>query len=213
MVGETLYPATGSCGAELTPRAAARRDRVIDASRALFACNGFHNTGIAEIARCSGVLVGQIYRDFASKEDIVVAIAERDTHEFLHDRELRRALDEGDRPALRGWIARFVASEEKATDRRLVAELIAEASRSAKIAGIVRHIHQSVRADMRAALACLAPGDHLAKRREMLAEVILTISGGVFQRRLTEGDETTDPVVAVLIEGIERRIDKLAAEA
>ncbi|MGJ3627729.1 hypothetical protein AB5I41_13460 [Sphingomonas sp. MMS24-JH45] len=65
----------------------------------------------------SGVLVGQIYRDFAGKEDIVVAIAERDAREFLHDRELRRALDEGDRPALRCWIARFVASEEKATDR------------------------------------------------------------------------------------------------
>lgn len=213
MVGETHDPPSGSGGTALTPRAAARRDRVIDAARALFACNGFHNTGIAEIARCSGVLVGQIYRDFASKEDIVVAIAERDTHEFLNDAELRRALDEGDRPALRSWIARFVASEEKVTDRRVIAEIIAEASRSVKIAGIVRHIHQSVRADMRAALACLAPGDHLTRRREMLAEVILTISGGVFQRRLTEGDETTEPVVTALLEGIERRIDQLATEA
>lgn len=212
MSDRTFPDGNGSGPCTLPPRAAARRDRVIDAARQLFACNGFHNTGIAQIARESGVLVGQIYRDFASKEDIVIAITQRDTHDFLHDQELRRALEVRDTAALRRWIARFIAGEEKATDRRLVAEIIAEASRSPRIAAIARHIHQSVRRDMGAALECLAPGAHLAKRREMLTEVILTISGGVFHRRLTDGDETTEPVVAALVEGVERRIDALAQE-
>ena len=55
-------------------RAEQRRARIIAAARTLFAENGFHNTGIAQIAKQSGVLVGQIYRDFANKEEIVVAI-------------------------------------------------------------------------------------------------------------------------------------------
>ena len=196
----------------LSPKARARRDRVIDAARQLFACNGFHNTGIAQIARESGVLVGQIYRDFASKEDIVIAIAERDTREFLHDEGLCRAAEEGNMDALRAWIARFIASEEKATDRRLVAEIIAEASRSPRIAAIVHHIHSSVHANLLSALEVLAPGPEKAERRRMLAEVILTISGGVFQRRLTEGDDVEDAVVAALIDGIDRRIAELMTE-
>ena len=195
-----------------SPRAAARRDRVIDAARRLIAELGFHNTGIAQIARDSGVLVGQIYRDFASKEDIVVAIAERDTHAFLNDEGLRSALATGDAAGLRDWIARLVACEDEGSDRRVVAEIIAEASRSDKIAGIVRHIHASMRRDLLAALTSLAPGEALADRREMLAEVILTIAGGVFQRRMTEGDAPIDAVVEALIDGIMRRIDQLAAE-
>lgn len=195
-----------------SPRATARRDRVIDAARRLIAEQGFHNSGIARIARESGVLVGQIYRDFASKDDIVVAIAERDTHAFLNDEGLRTALTTGDAPGLRNWIARLVACEDQGADPRVVAEIIAEASRSVKIAGIVRHIHASMRRDLLAALDCLAPGEALAERREMLAEVILTIAGGVFQRRMTEGDAPSAAVVEALTDGIMRRIDQLAAE-
>lgn len=210
MIDETPFGQPSSC--RLPPRAAARRDRVIDAARRLIAEQGFHNAGIAQIARDSGVLVGQIYRDFASKEDIVVAIAERDTRTFLNDEGLRTALATDDAAGLRDWIARLVACEDKGVDSRVVAEIIAEASRSEKIAGIVRHIHASMRRDLLAALARLAPGEALTERREMLAEVILTISGGVFQRRMTEGDMPSDAVVEALVDGILRRIDQLAQE-
>lgn len=211
MIDETPFAQASSCC--LPPRAAARRDRVIDAARKLIAEQGFHNAGIAQIARDSGVLVGQIYRDFASKEDIVVAIAERDTRAFLNDEGLRAALATGDAAGLRDWIARMVACEEEGSDPRIVAEIIAEASRSEKIAAIVHHIHASMRRDLLAALDRLAPGDAIRERREMLAEVILTIAGGVFQRRMTEGDQPSEAVVEALVDGILRRIDQLAQEA
>jgi AcrR family transcriptional regulator len=210
-IDETPPERTSSCCPP--PRTAARRDRVIDAARRLIAEQGFHNAGIAQIARDSGVLVGQIYRDFASKEDIVVAIAERDTRAFLNDEGLRKALATGDAAGLRAWIARLVACDEEGTDRRIIAEIIAEASRSEKIAGIVHHIPAAMRRDLLAALDRLVPGEARRERREMLAEVILTIAGGVFQRRLTEEDRPSAAVVEALVDGILGRIDQLAQEA
>jgi hypothetical protein len=70
-----------------------------------------------------------------------------------------------------------------------------------------------MRRDLLAALDRLAPGEALRERREMLAEVILTIAGGVFQRRMTEGDQPSEAVVEALVDGILRRIDELAREA
>ena len=58
-------------------RATARREKVIQAARTAFKANGFHATGIAQIAHASGVAVGQIYRDFANKEAIVAEIETR----------------------------------------------------------------------------------------------------------------------------------------
>ena len=194
-------------------RADARRDRVQCAARRLFADHGFHNTGIAQIARESDVLVGQLYRDFASKEDIVIAIVESDMRDFLPDVELAAALAADDHAAIRDWVTGFVACDEKGgIDHRVIAEIIAEAARSERVAAVVTRIHRGFRDHLLAALERLAPGAARAARREMLAEVVLTISSGVFQRRLTPGDTMTGEVVAALVDGIQRRIDALAAE-
>ena len=74
-------------------RAEARREKLIEAARALFAENGFHATGMAEIARRSGIAVGQIYRDFAGKEDIVAEIVTRDCALFLSAATLKNAIE------------------------------------------------------------------------------------------------------------------------
>jgi len=42
-------------------RANARRERIMASARRLFLINGFHATGVAQIARESGVAVGQLY--------------------------------------------------------------------------------------------------------------------------------------------------------
>ena len=194
-------------------RADERRERILTAASRLFAEQGFHNTGIAQIARESDVMVGQLYRDFASKQDIIVAIVERDMQDFLPDDELTDALAADDHPAIRNWITRFLSCppEEGETDHRVIAEIIAEAARSDRVAGVVKRIHQSFRSQLSSALERLAPGEARARRREMLVEVILTISSGVFQRRVTFRDALPDDVIAVLAEGVQRRIDTLAA--
>jgi AcrR family transcriptional regulator len=52
------------------------RERIIDAARKLFDAKGFHATTTAELATEAAVSIGQIYRHFEAKDDIVIAIAE-----------------------------------------------------------------------------------------------------------------------------------------
>jgi AcrR family transcriptional regulator len=56
------------------------RERITDAARRLFDSKGFHATTTAELAIEAAVSVGQIYRHFKAKDDIVIAIAEQITY-------------------------------------------------------------------------------------------------------------------------------------
>jgi AcrR family transcriptional regulator len=114
--------------------ALARRERIISAARALFARQGFHGTGMAQIAQVSEVLVGQIYRDFAGKEDLIAAIVERDVVEMLDDPELAGAMSSGEAAQLNRWLRKFIARRLDQESRSMFADILSEATRNAKIA-------------------------------------------------------------------------------
>jgi AcrR family transcriptional regulator len=57
---------------------AARRQQIMDGARRCFHQHGFHAAGIAEVAAAAGVSVANLYQYFASKDDLIVAIAEED---------------------------------------------------------------------------------------------------------------------------------------
>lgn len=193
-------------------RAEARREKVIETARTLFAENGFHNTGIAQIAKHSGVFVGQIYRDFSNKEDIVAAIVARDLEIFLDDNPLRQAALAGDAVAVREWIAEFIASDTKDDDQcRVVADILAESTRNERIANIVGTLQERVRETITSALTVLAPDAEQEPRRVLLTEVILTISAGVFHRRLMQAGAIDPAVITALRCVINREIDALIA--
>ena len=54
-----------------------RRDRILDAASSRFAIDGFSNTTITDIARDAGVTPPAIKHYFASKDEILIALAER----------------------------------------------------------------------------------------------------------------------------------------
>lgn len=58
----------------------ARRQQILDAALACFSGDGFHQTGMAAIVRRSGLSHGAVYGYFASKDDIIEALAD-DRHE------------------------------------------------------------------------------------------------------------------------------------
>ena len=196
-------------------RADARRDKLLDAARTLFAERGFHQTGVAQIAKASGVLVGQIYRDFANKEEIVAAIAASDLQESLGEEDLARAAESGDTAAVRDWIRRFVSAKAK-KDCRLAAEIMAESMRNPKIAELFRAIQARVRCSLSRALEALAPGPTRASDRLLTAEVIMTIGGGIFHvgayNAGEDGRACLNPAVeARLIALVDREVDALVA--
>lgn len=164
-----------------------RRERILAAARMLFTQYGFHGTGVAQIANDSGVKVGQLYRDFACKEDIVAALVEADVIAFLDDSSLSDAVAARDFTLVRRWIARFMEDDPNLDDDcALMAETIAEATRNERVAEIVRGIDRRVRGCILTALDFLAPDETKAERRLQLADFIMAVGHGIWFRKISD---------------------------
>ena len=200
----------GCCGLMLD-RAELRRRRIIAAARNLFVCNGFHATGVAQIAKASGVAVGQLYRDFDAKEEIVAAIVESDCARLLERESLERAIARRDPDAVRDWIRQFVRPTVDREAMLMFAEIIAESTRNERIAAIFARTRADVILNVLAALALLAPGDRVAVRRELLADLVLTQSLGLKQQMLLQPDIDIERLVSAIMIAIVREVDSMNA--
>jgi len=61
----------------------ARRAQILDAARRCFLRNGFHETSMQDLFAESGMSSGAVYRYFASKQDVVLAIALENMHAVM----------------------------------------------------------------------------------------------------------------------------------
>ncbi|MEZ0135429.1 MULTISPECIES: TetR/AcrR family transcriptional regulator [Novosphingobium] len=155
-----------------TARYAVRRQHLLDTARRIFVEKGFHQAGIAQIAQASGIAVGQIYRDFANKEEIVAAICEANLIAWLEEAKLQAAVERRDFTAIRAWITRIATDTPSAENRRLMSELLAEVGRNPKIAAINLAQDARLRRSLDSALHCLAPLA-LPEQRFRLADFII----------------------------------------
>ncbi len=55
--------------------AARRREKILEAAVTCFLENGYHQTGVRDIAKRAGVSLGNLYNHFAGKHDVLVEIA------------------------------------------------------------------------------------------------------------------------------------------
>lgn len=60
-----------------TSRGRARREQLVEATAALVAERGYHQVGVDEIGAAAGVSGAAIYRHFAGKHELLVAVIER----------------------------------------------------------------------------------------------------------------------------------------
>ena len=194
-------------------RAEARRAHLLETARKLFIEQGFHQTGVAQIASASGIKVGQIYRDFSSKEDVIAAICERDVADWLGEDILAAAVEKGDQAAVREWLNRFLRNDDPVEECRLMNEIVAEAGRSPHIAQLNRSIDQRIRGRLSAALAALAALAGRADRveeRDQLADFILALGLGVMTRRTFDPDLNVDALFDYASMVVDQRIRILA---
>lgn len=180
---------------DVPSKAALRRRKVTDTARKLFVEQGFHATGMAQIAKESGIAVGQIYRDFSSKEDVVAALVEADCNRLMMYETLDAAIRADDAASARAWLHEFVEPSDQPDDARLFAEILAESTRSTRIASIFRSLQEELRRRILAALRLFAPAEAHAARRAMAAELIMTLSVGVFHQQLMRPDADLAGVV------------------
>ena len=61
----------------------ARRDQILGAARRCFLRDGFHSTSMQDLFAEAGLSAGAVYRYFASKDEVIVAIAEQNMREVL----------------------------------------------------------------------------------------------------------------------------------
>lgn len=120
-----------------TDRALARRQQVLDAAAECFRRRGFHAASMAEIAKTAGMSPGHIYNLFENKDDIIAAIVERDCEEVLG----RIAEFQQGGPLLQQMLARTeeaIDEHSEVAEAALQMEVLAEASRNAKLAAVVQ---------------------------------------------------------------------------
>src|SRR5207302_2187877 len=86
------------------------RGRLLEAAQTLFRERGLE-VGVAEIARAAGVGRGTLFRNFASKEDLIEAVvAERMYDAAAYGEELLQADDPGD--ALYDYLGQMVGRQQ-----------------------------------------------------------------------------------------------------
>ncbi|WP_405853808.1 TetR/AcrR family transcriptional regulator [Streptomyces sp. NBC_01515] len=163
----------------------ARRQQIVDAARARFASHGFARTSMADIVTESGLSNGAIYRYFASKDEIVVAVCEQGTE------ALPKTLTA---EAVEGFLEHVRALARDTGHARLVAQIYAEAAVSPPLAAVV----QQQLAAMRAAVAELVP-DRRRRQAEQIAEGFVALCISYNQQLAIRGDLDPTPFTAALM--------------
>lgn len=165
---------------------------------------------MAEIARVSGVLVGQIYRDFAGKEGLIAEIVERDVTELLDDPEMTHAIEAGRVDQLNNWVHRFVSNSINIEARNVLADILAEATRNPRIAAILNNAHERLHAQLVTAAKLWVPDPDKNAERQELADLILTAAGAIQHRHIVGLEESTS-MTAKMVELVDSEIGRLIA--
>ncbi|RZF65526.1 TetR/AcrR family transcriptional regulator [Sphingomonas populi] len=175
-------------------------------ARQLFIERGFHATGIALIAKLSGVAVQQLYRDFPSKEDIIAAIVAEDCDRFADLATLNSALADDDRGGLRKWLESAASRKDNENDR-LFLEIAAEASRNERIHSIFSDIRRLMSDNISRAFAGLAGSDTVQDEHRLLSEAFMIVTiGSTCTRALHQADThlAGTKLISCLIDGVPR---------
>jgi AcrR family transcriptional regulator len=129
-------------------RAEQRRNQTLDAANTIFQRHGFHRASMAQVAAEAGMSVGQIYRYFENKEEVIAAISERDLEHSMRDMQAMLQDPAGVPAALLAGVGQGVAKMLDRPSAALFLEVMAEAVRNPKVA-------ESVRLQHGATLACV----------------------------------------------------------
>lgn len=152
-----------------------RKQCIIDATEQHVLTKGFHKASMSEIAKTAGLSVGQIYRYFAHKDDIICALVEQFTQKRL--RFMDSFLEKED------WLDRHFGdgNADNNNMRVLHAEIKAEAARNSVIANIYVESHQQLH---QRAISIMQSRYPLMNQQETIAriEILITLTEGLLVR-------------------------------
>jgi TetR/AcrR family transcriptional regulator, repressor for uid operon len=160
----------------------ARREHILDAAEHCFARAGFHATSMQDICREARVSPGALYVYFASKEDLIAGLAERNRLEF----QARFALlaKASDFFAALGAIGSAYFVEDEAYRRLLCIEIGLESTRSENVGEIHRSVDEFVRSSFEQLFQRMIDEGRIRPSHDAaaLARVFMVIGDGLFWR-------------------------------
>lgn len=192
---------------------AARREHILDAAEQCFARAGFHRTTMQDICRQAQVSAGALYVYFASKEELIAGISERDRSELAEQLEELAATDDLMEAFTR--IAEHYAVEEPRDKRVLCMEIAAESTRNPAVSEIFRCTDRYVMDSFAQVFAEARDAGKIdpAFEPQILAQIIVMIGDGLFWRRAVDPDFDGEAMVPVLMEVVSKLIHPVSARA
>jgi TetR/AcrR family transcriptional regulator, repressor for uid operon len=180
----------------------ARREHILDAAELCFARSGFHRTTMQDICKEALISPGALYVYFASKEDLIAGIAERDRAEFAERfAELSAAPDF---MAALSKLGEHYLSAEPAHKQTMGLEVALEAMRNPKVSSIYCSVDRFVLDSFEKLFRRLAEQGRIAPDLDIptVAKLFSMIGDGMCVRRATDPDfdvKTVMPAVMALV--------------
>ncbi len=165
-----------------------RKDRILDAAERCFVRTGFHRATMQDVAAECGMSPGNLYRYFASKDDIVSGLAERDRERFMRDMErLKSAADPRSTFIAMGRMHLVEEPREKAI---LMMELWAEGARNPRIGAICGSMDAICKGILVEFIQHWRrmEGIKSPMAAEEVAELMLLLGDGIYRRRAGSPD-------------------------
>lgn len=160
------------------------RQRILSAARSLFGSNGFHQTPMIDLASAADVSVGQIYRLFKSKEDIIAALVRDHADQWCNDMAcLRRRLDAGDLGVQRIFEEMLLYGSDK-EQNGLAFDILAEAFRNPTVGETIGEMCGRFREFIRY-FACAANDRLTGDALDAAEELVLACLFGLGHRALS----------------------------
>jgi len=160
------------------------RIAILAAARTLFDSHGFHQTSMAELAASADVSVGQIYRLFKGKEDIIEALVIDNADRWCAEmNDLRRQLDSGDLSVDQTFEA-LLRHTVDSKDEALSFDILAESFRNEAVSKTVGDMCGRFRNVIRY-FACAANPLLTGRDLDAAEEVVLACLFGLGHRSLS----------------------------
>ncbi len=191
----------------------ARRDRILDAAERCFVHRGFHRSSMHDICREAGISPGALYIYFASKEELIAGLCERETVQFAeHLGQLRDATDF--MAALRGLAEHYCFSQPQ-EKLRLHIEIGAEAGRNEAVRTRVLEIDAFVARRFEELIDRLREAGRIAPAVDsaVLSRILSIVGDGLFWHRALNPEFDTRAVLPALMTMIETLINPVTASA
>jgi AcrR family transcriptional regulator len=180
-----------------------RRAEILSAAERCFARAGFHQTSMQEVCAEARMSPGNVYRYFASKEEIIAGICERNRAEVARDFSLLESAPDFF-TGLQG-LARYHLVERPAEEVALCAVIMAESRRNPDIARLYRDCEQDVKGRLAQMLRHAAANGEIAAdlNVEHASTVLMALADGISWRRAVDGEFDAEAVLPMILRMVE----------